>query len=62
MEPSWNNSKYLEIRRANNIPCESERQNKHLKNLFQSYISELKFTARPDKRKSDVIQHETGLD
>ena len=65
-EPYWTdmstmNNKYFDIRIENNIPCESKKQRKYLKNLFKTNFPALKFTPRPDKRKSEVLQHKEGL-
>ena len=65
-DPFWTdmstmNNKYLEICQDNGVPCVFEKQQKYLKTLVLKSFPDVSFIARPDRRKSEILQHKDGL-
>ena len=55
------NKRYVELCRENGAREASQKQGKYLKNLVQTNLPQISFTKRPDRRKSEVLQHQSKL-
>ena len=55
------NKRYVELCRENGAREASQKQGKYLKNLVQTNLPQISFTKRLDRRKSEVLQHQSKL-